>query len=134
MSKANAIAGGLQEHSVGDSYPLAVVGIGYGERVIYVVQNLVDGTTAGFLFGLRQWRTAAEARTWMCHFLGAGTGFTDRAVVWHAGRVVYGDYVLRIEKKSEVGFLSGVVMQKAEPVIPLTPRQEYEAALEQDIG
>jgi hypothetical protein len=34
---------GLQKHSVGDTYPWAVVGIGNGAKVVYEVHNLVTG-------------------------------------------------------------------------------------------
>lgn len=45
--KARAIAGGLQPHSIGGIYPLAVVGIGNGDEVHYEVHNLQRGTILG---------------------------------------------------------------------------------------
>jgi hypothetical protein len=44
--KAAAIAGGLQPHSVGDLYPLAVVTYANGEGTAIFVENLQDGTVA----------------------------------------------------------------------------------------
>lgn len=44
--KAAAIAGGLQPHSVGELYPLAVVTYANGEGTAIFVENLQDGTVA----------------------------------------------------------------------------------------
>ena len=44
--KAAAIAGGLQPHSVGNLYPLAVVTYANGEETSIFVENLQDGTVA----------------------------------------------------------------------------------------
>ena len=44
--KAAAIAGGLQPHSVGDLYPLAVVTYANGEETSIFVENLQEGTVA----------------------------------------------------------------------------------------
>lgn len=46
--KARAIAGGLQEHSVGGLYPLYVMAIGTGSEHHYEVHNLQDGTVAAY--------------------------------------------------------------------------------------
>lgn len=42
--KAAAIAGGLQPHSVGDLYPLAVVSYEGGGKVVHFIENLQTGT------------------------------------------------------------------------------------------
>jgi hypothetical protein len=44
--KAAAIAGGLQPHSVGELYPLAVVTYANGEGTTIFVENLQEGTVA----------------------------------------------------------------------------------------
>ncbi|MCA3173534.1 MAG: hypothetical protein ING25_10870 [Burkholderiales bacterium] len=44
--KAAAIAGGLQPHSVGDLYPLAVVTYANGDGTAIFVENLQEGTVA----------------------------------------------------------------------------------------
>ena len=44
--KAAAIAGGLQPHSVGDVYPLAVVTYANGGNTAIFVENLQEGTVA----------------------------------------------------------------------------------------
>jgi hypothetical protein len=41
---ARAVSGGVQQHSLGDDYPLAIVGIGNGDSVHYEVHNLQRGT------------------------------------------------------------------------------------------
>jgi hypothetical protein len=44
--KAAAIAGGLQPHSVGELYPMAVVTYANGEGTTIFVENLQEGTVA----------------------------------------------------------------------------------------
>ena len=44
MSGHHAEHVGLQKHSVGDLYPLAVVGYGNGDDTLYVIEHLTDGT------------------------------------------------------------------------------------------
>jgi hypothetical protein len=56
---------GLQKHSVGDIYPLAVVGYGTADEVEYCVEDLCRGTIAAFNNGRenlrRSWVRASDA-------------------------------------------------------------------------
>lgn len=56
---------GLQKHSVGNAYPLTIVGYGNGDITTYVIENIVDGTVAGVQWAghknVRQWRTVDDA-------------------------------------------------------------------------
>lgn len=67
MSKGHhPVHAGLQKHSVGDIYPLAVVGYGTADKVVYCVKNLCTGQTAGFRngpgeFSRREWQHASGA-------------------------------------------------------------------------
>lgn len=67
MSKGHhPVHTGLQKHSVGDIYPLAVVGYGTADKVVYCVKNLCTGQTAGFRNGSgeffrREWQNASGA-------------------------------------------------------------------------
>jgi hypothetical protein len=65
--QARAVAGGLQEHSVGGHYPWAVVGIGNGDHVHYEVHNLQTGEramTPGLVDGVM---TLVHLRTTCAH-------------------------------------------------------------------
>jgi hypothetical protein len=56
---------GLPKHSVGDIYPLAVVGYGTGDEAEYCVEHLGNGTIAAFArgkgFKRRAWHHASDA-------------------------------------------------------------------------
>ena len=57
---------GLQNHSVGSAYPLAIVAYDSGSGVVYTVQNLTSGRTAGFNNErVRQFSTAAYATQYL---------------------------------------------------------------------
>lgn len=65
-AQERAIAGGLQEHSVGDIYPLAVVGFGNGDFTHYEVHDIQRGNRLGMQVGpgdhmVRKYRTAQSA-------------------------------------------------------------------------
>lgn len=47
---AHASNGGLQQHSIGDDYPFAVVGTIRNELTHYFVKNLVTGETDGLFY------------------------------------------------------------------------------------
>lgn len=65
MSGHHSVHAGLQKHSVGDIYPLAVVGYGTADEVEYCVEHLGDGTIAAFQrgrsFKRRAWTRASDA-------------------------------------------------------------------------
>lgn len=88
-AQAAAIAGGIQAHSVGGGYPLCVVGYSALDgKTLYVVENLQDGTVAGYgTSKVRQWVDARGA--W--DFLGKHPRATDRKgepILWLKGRPV----------------------------------------------
>jgi hypothetical protein len=58
--KDRAIAGGLQEHSVGSTYPFHPVGIGNAESTDWEVHDLMRGTRFWPL-GTKPWRTVSCA-------------------------------------------------------------------------
>jgi len=86
-AQAAAVAGGIQEHSVGSLYPLAIVGRGGGDAGFHwEVHNLQDGTEAGFLNGLRrQWRSAKPAIEFAERLKRNGLPYdaTGNLIVWH---------------------------------------------------
>ena len=68
--------GGLQKHSVGDTYPWLVVGYGRHEEVTYCLQNLQDGTTlvskqqeGDDFYYVRQWGSVRLASNYLKHYL-----------------------------------------------------------------
>ena len=115
-----AISGGLQSHSVGDIYPLAVVGYDGGGGVSYTLENLQTGEVCMAGDWVRQWITAKPPKDF------AKVIGTERDVSWKQGRPVfdkYGNLVLNVPrpiKNFEVTLLAAIA--------------EYQRALEQDIG
>ena len=116
-----AISGGLQSHSVGDIYPLAVVGYDNGgDGVTYTIENLQTGEVCMAGDWVRQW----DNSRWPLEF--AKVIGTKRDVSWKQGRpVFYKDGALVLEvprpiKNFEVTLLAAIA--------------EYQRALEQDIG
>lgn len=66
--------GGLQKHSVGDTYPWLVVGYGRGEEVIFCIQNLQTGVTLGDIsksgpHHVRQWVEYRLAQNFLSRYL-----------------------------------------------------------------
>lgn len=115
---------GLQNESVGDIYPLAIVGYGKGDLTNYVIENLVTGQCLGHPGGRgpKQWPSVKCARNYIenLHFL------PRIESVWEFKRPVYDGTVL-------------VWPHTEQPTVrftyrPLTPREAYYAAAEQDIG
>lgn len=115
-----AISGGLQSHSVGDIYPLAVVGYDSGGGVSYTLENLQTGEVCMAGDWVRQWGTAKLPKDF------AKVIGTKRGVSWKQGRPVFdndGSLVLEVSrpiKNFEVTLLAAIA--------------EYQRALEQDIG
>lgn len=113
---------GLQNHSVGSIYPLAVVAYDNGTQLCYTIENLADGTVCCAredgcgIVGPRQWDRVILALNWLSAS-GPTHGFTT---VWVAARPVF----------DEDGFLQ----LPPPPAVPLTPYQEYQRALELDLG
>jgi len=133
---------GLQNESVGNIYPLAIVGYGKGDLTTYVIENLVTGQCLGHPGrGPKQWLTAAAADNYIRNLHAIFGG------VWEFKRPVYaGDNLVWPEQL--VGTIRKVVEPKQEVAKavadlaayvaanprPLTPREAYYAAAEQDIG
>lgn len=68
--------GGLQKHSVGDTYPWLAVGYGRHEEVTYCLQNLQDGTTlvskkheGDDFHYVRQWGSVVSANRFLKRYL-----------------------------------------------------------------
>lgn len=121
------IHAGLQNHSVGDIYPLAIVGYGKGDLTTYVIENLVTGQCLGHPGerGPKQWSSGRGASNYLArlHHLPLVES------VWELKRPVYDGCVLVWPEK-----LVGTIRKTVTPDRPLTPREEYYAAAEQDIG
>lgn len=66
-AQAAAVAGGIQQHSVGAHYPFALVGRGGGgaSGFWWEVHNLQDGTRAGSERSVRAWDRAEPALAFM---------------------------------------------------------------------
>lgn len=117
---------GLQNESVGDIYPLAIVGYAKGDLTTYVIENLVTGQCLGHPErGPKTWRITYDARNYITklHHL------PSIESVWEFKRPVY-DGVFLVWPEQLVGTIRTTVT----PDRPLTPREVYYAAAEQDIG
>lgn len=118
---------GLQNESVGDIYPLAIVGYGKGDLTTYVIENLVTGQCLGHPGGSgpKSWGSVYSARNYITklhHLPGVES-------VWEFKRPVYdGDVLVWPEN------LVGTIRKTVTLDRPLTPREAYYAAAEQDIG
>lgn len=119
-----AISGGIQSHSVGDIYSLAVVGYDKSALaarcVLYTLENLQTGEvcTSGNL--VRQWDNATDALAF------AKALNTLLGVNWRQGRPVFDQFgVLRLKEERSI---------KDFEVTLLAAIAEYQRALEQDIG
>ena len=118
----HAIHRGLQNHSVGSIYPLAVVAYDNGTQLRYTIENLTNGTVCcgceniGGKIAPRQWDRVVLALNW----LSSDTETSGFTTVWVGARPVF----------DEDGFLQ---LPKP-PAVPLTPYQEYQRALELDLG
>lgn len=77
----------IQKHSLGDIYPLAVVGYGSGNHVMYCIENLSNGGVLAHSSGVRQWFRAHEAEAIARQVADGKThdGIGD-LFVWRAGR------------------------------------------------
>ena len=131
---------GLQGHSVGDAYPLAIVGYGSGDITMYVIENLVTGEVAQHdpddrysQIGPRQWAYLPYANAYLAGLVLKGKRLTHWRVarpVFKGSRLVWPDFAEPVHRR--------VLLQAApRPVIPQrepTPREAYYAAFEQDIG
>ena len=78
--QAQAVAGGLHATSIGEIYPLAIVGRGNAEKVVYELHDLQRGTIArchGKESPARQWPRASLAYDYAVKLLSG-----DSATVW----------------------------------------------------
>lgn len=118
---------GLQNESVGDIYPLAIVGYANGDLTTYVIENLVTGQCLGHPGnrGPKQWASERVARFYITQL----HQLPRVKSVWEFKRPVYdGDVLVWPEN------LVGTIRKTVTPKRPLTPREAYYAAAEQDIG
>lgn len=83
-----ADGGGLQNHSVGEAYPLAIVGYGTGHSTTFTIENLERGTVAGWAGGIRVWSSAHLAVDFLTRKV-LGTSYPDTDLVWHRGRPTF---------------------------------------------
>jgi hypothetical protein len=64
--------GGLQKHSIGDFYPWLVVGYGYGNIVLFCIQNMQTGETLGDkaerVSVARQWVSCSDAYAYLTRY------------------------------------------------------------------
>jgi hypothetical protein len=82
--QAAAIAGGLQEHSVGDYYPLAAVLYEHGDERIITIENLQTGEVSGFGDHAVDHNTFEAAYKHI-----EATSNSKENVAWVKGRVAY---------------------------------------------
>jgi hypothetical protein len=63
---------GIQKHSIGDLYPWLVVGYGYGNSVLFCIQNMQTGETLGELdrhkYIARQWVSCSDAYDYLTRY------------------------------------------------------------------
>ena len=117
--QARAISGGVQPHSMGDIYPLAVVGYDNGEGVSYTLENLQTGEVCMAGSWVRQWQIAKHPLEF------AKVIGTKRGVSWKQGRPVFNsDGNLHLPPRPIKAFEATLLAAIA----------EYQRALEQDIG
>jgi hypothetical protein len=82
--QAAAIAGGLQEHRVGEYYPLAAVLYEHGDECIITIENLQTGEVSGFGDHAIDHNTFEDAYK---HIEATSSG--KETVAWVKGRVSY---------------------------------------------
>lgn len=140
----SSIHAGLQKHSVGGCYPLAVVTYGH-DPAIHVVENLTTGQVACFPTGIpRQWESAAQAFDF-CNRVAEGypgSDSTNSRIVWVEGRPrydkTYGGLLIPYEASSfDQGLakrrLNFAESQEAVRIgRPLTPYEVYQLACDLD--
>ena len=81
--QAAAIAGGLQEHSVGEYYPLAAVLYEHGDESIITIENLQTGEVAAVGSHVTHWGTFESAYSVI------GRVSKGERIKWTKGRVYY---------------------------------------------
>ena len=131
VSQGHAGEGGLQKHSIGGSYPWAVVGYGQAGHVVYVIEHLTSDSVLGDYaedgrHGVRQWSSASYAELFLKHYLSLGPIATSAVPlafrpVFSGARLVHPE-TRRINKLRE---------SKDTLIAAVTA---YYDALEQDIG
>lgn len=122
----------LQNHSVGDIYPWAIVAYDNGGELAFTLENLAEGKCAtdrnGSLF---VWRETANALRFALWHLRGIRAPEDEAILfthspkWREGRPIF----IAGELNLPVTVPKGIFVQ---PAPPLTPYQEYQRAMELD--
>lgn len=124
-AKQAAKAGGLQEHSLGDCYPYAVVGYGNGGTTTFVVENLQTGEVAVDNQGGLCSGDAYKACRMQAN-IAKGE--------WHGGwskdrpRFLFGD--LSIPDEASSTYAAELASQENKLGRKLTPREQYQLAME----
>lgn len=82
-----ADGGGPQKHSVGDIYPLCVVGYAFdADTTMFVVENLKDGTVCTAGLAVRQWYSSTAAFSFAEHASFHKIDSGGRQITWTVGR------------------------------------------------
>lgn len=86
-----ADGGGLQKHSVGDIYPLCVVGYAFdADTTVWVVENLARGRVAcGERKSVWQWDNYKDAAEFAEHAMWYTKDRMGRDILWEVGRPVF---------------------------------------------
>lgn len=122
----------IQKHSVGEFYPLAVVGYGQGSIVTYVVENLAQQTVAGWgSESVRQWASSEDAASFAAR---VKSDDPNRCwPKWFCARPVFaGPNSNHLVLPPAPAKRTRVVFEKQDDIIEINGA--YYKALEQDIG
>lgn len=132
----------LQNHSVGDIYPLAVVAYDNGGGVFFTLENLTRGTCACDKDGnLHVWLEAANAQRYALWHSRGIRAPEDEAVIhsrapsWFYGRPVFERGMLVMPQSSRALNTTPprILAPGCRPsAVPLTPYQEYQRVMEID--
>lgn len=122
-AKQAAKAGGLQEHSLGDCYPYAVVGYGNGGVTTFVVENLQTGETQTLRDGTLATCDAKLAcqRQQVAYRWKGG---------WSKERPRYVNGNLSLPDEPSTTYATSLVEQETVLGRKLTPREQYQLAME----
>lgn len=129
----------LQNHSVGDIYPLAIVAYDNGTAVFFTLEDLTRGTAACDRDGnLHVWLKAANAQRYALWHTRSIRADDDEAIVhtrapsWFYGRPVFEHGMLVMPQSSRALNTKPPSIYRHTPAVPLTPYQEYQRVMELD--
>lgn len=132
QAKGHVADSPIQKHSVGEFYPLAVVGYGQGSIVTYVVENLAQQTVAGWgSEAVRQWASSEDAASFAARVKSGD--IYHPALKWFGARPVFtGPNSNHLVLPPAPAKRTRVVFEKQDDIIEINGA--YYKALEQDIG